>query len=97
MSPLRDRYLTELSIDVDRLGVHALEETARRLELLPLKRPDADSCKPSTLRLQCSHGVARSAVAIRIAAAIAGDPIAAFLPLPMDLIETVCRRVCGWS
>jgi alcohol dehydrogenase class IV len=32
-----------------------------------------------------------------IAAAIAGDPIAAFLPLPMDLIETVCRRVCGWS
>ena len=64
MSPLRDRYLTELSIDVDRLGVHALEETARRLELLPLKRPDADSCKPSTLRLQCSHGVARSAATV---------------------------------
>ncbi|MAD65843.1 iron-containing alcohol dehydrogenase [Haliea sp.] len=32
-----------------------------------------------------------------ILAAIAGDPIAAFLPLPMDIIESVCRRVCNWS
>ncbi|MBD2860277.1 iron-containing alcohol dehydrogenase, partial [Spongiibacter sp. KMU-158] len=32
-----------------------------------------------------------------IVLAIAHDPIAAFLPLPMDLIETVCSRVCNWS
>lgn len=32
-----------------------------------------------------------------IVAAIAGDPIAAFLPLPMDVIESACRRVCNWS
>lgn len=32
-----------------------------------------------------------------IAAAVAHDPLAAFLPLPQELIETVCRRACGWS
>lgn len=32
-----------------------------------------------------------------IAAAVAHDALASFLPLPQDLIETVCRRACGWS
>ena len=32
-----------------------------------------------------------------IAAAVAHDPLAAFLPLPPELIESVCRKVCGWT
>lgn len=32
-----------------------------------------------------------------ISAAVASDPLAAFLPMPPSLIETVCRRACGWS
>lgn len=32
-----------------------------------------------------------------ISAAIAHDALAAFLPLPQAVIETICRRACGWS
>lgn len=42
------------------------------------------------------HDIAPSMLP-EIAAAVAHDPLAAFLPLPQDLIETVCRRVCGWA
>lgn len=31
-----------------------------------------------------------------IVAAVANDPLAAFCPLGMDVIERICRRVCGW-
>lgn len=32
-----------------------------------------------------------------ISAAVAHDPLAAFLPLPQDIIESVCRKVCLWT
>ncbi len=42
------------------------------------------------------HAIEQSTLP-EIAAAVAHDPLAAFLPLPQDLIETVCRRACGWA
>lgn len=42
------------------------------------------------------HEIAQSRLP-EMAAAVAHDPLAAFLPLKQGLIETVCRRACGWS
>jgi alcohol dehydrogenase class IV len=41
------------------------------------------------------HGIPQTALE-NIIAAVAHDPLAAFYPLGPDVIEAVCRRVCGW-
>jgi alcohol dehydrogenase class IV len=41
------------------------------------------------------HGIPESALN-HIIAAVAHDPLAAFHPLGAEVIEAVCRRVCGW-
>lgn len=51
-----ERPPSTLRIDVDRLGVVALEATSRYLELLPLRRPNArESARPETILFACSH------------------------------------------
>ena len=45
-------------IDVDRLGVIALDATSRLLEMLPLRKLDADKAKPEAIHVKCSHLVA---------------------------------------
>ena len=45
-------------IDVDRLGVIALDATSRLLEMLPLRKLDADKAKPEAIHFKCSHLVA---------------------------------------
>lgn len=60
---LKARDPKTMKVDVDRLGVVALDAITQVLELLPLRRLDVKkqpNAKPEVLLFQCSHGVSRA-------------------------------------
>ena len=63
VKPRRADAQTTLKVDVDRLGTIALNAMTQLLELLPLRRLDADkkNAIPEVLLFKCSHNVSTAA------------------------------------
>ena len=77
----------------DTFAVQATEPKAIVLECAAvIRRLMAEMGHPQDFS---RHAIPESALA-DIVTAVAHDPLAAFYPLPADVIERICRKVCGW-